>query len=167
MVLWFYFYDMIGRVTPHFLYVKPVMKIGLNALWSPESITKTCPCNEHHLTPHFYIVTTPYTPLLYSKTGVYWGIHFFLIFASKHRLLVLVRTASLRRFYSVPTIYVLSKNMKNITIFHLKIIIFTAVKYHSILHGHIGVMPRRTVFGYHGGISSLLKESSGNKWKFI
>ena len=27
----------------------------------------------------------PYTPLLYSKTGVYRGIHFFLIFALKHR----------------------------------------------------------------------------------
>ena len=40
----------------------------------------------------------PYTPLLYSKTGVYRGIHFFLIFSQKHRLWVLVRTASLRRF---------------------------------------------------------------------
>ena len=37
----------------------------------------------------------PYTPLLYSKTGVYRGIHFFLIFALKHRLRVLIRTASL------------------------------------------------------------------------
>ena len=26
----------------------------------------------------------PYTPLLYSKTGVYRGIHYFLIFAVKH-----------------------------------------------------------------------------------
>ena len=26
----------------------------------------------------------PYTPLLYSKTGVYMGIHYFLIFALKH-----------------------------------------------------------------------------------
>ena len=38
----------------------------------------------------------PYTPLFYSKTGVYRGIHF-LVFALKHRLWVLVRTASLRR----------------------------------------------------------------------
>ena len=37
--------------------------------------------------------------LLYSKTGVNRGIHYFLIFALKHRLWVLV--------------YVLSKNMKN------------------------------------------------------
>ena len=32
----------------------------------------------------------PYTPLLYSKTGVYRGIYFFLIFALKHRLWVLI-----------------------------------------------------------------------------
>ena len=35
----------------------------------------------------------PYHSLLYSKTGVYRGILFFLIFAPKHRLWVLVRTA--------------------------------------------------------------------------
>ena len=35
--------------------------------------------------------------------------------------------------YNVPTIYVLSKSKKNIAIFHLKIIVFTAVKNHSIL----------------------------------
>ena len=56
----------------------------------------------------------PQTPLLYSKTGVGSGIPIFLIFAPKHRLWVLVRTASARRFYRVPTIYVLSKNKKNI-----------------------------------------------------
>ena len=37
-------------------------------------------------------------------------------------------------------IYVLSKNKKNIRIFHLKIIIFIAVKYCRILHGHVCVM---------------------------
>ena len=36
----------------------------------------------------------PYTPLLYSNTVVCRGIPIFLIFASKHRLWVLVRTAS-------------------------------------------------------------------------
>ena len=40
----------------------------------------------------------PSTPLLYSKTGVYRGILIFLIFALKHRLWILVRTASARRF---------------------------------------------------------------------
>ena len=38
---------------------------------------------------------------------------FFSYFCSKHRLWVLVRTASPRRFYRVPTIYVLSRNKKN------------------------------------------------------
>ena len=74
----------------------------------------------------------PYTPLLYSKTGVYRGIHYFLIFALKHRLWVLVRT--------VPTIYVLSKNKKKVNIFSTKNYHFTAVKYYSILHGHVFVM---------------------------
>ena len=46
----------------------------------------------------------------------------------------------MRRFKRVPTIYVLSKNKKLITIFHLKIIIFIAVKYCCILHGHVCVM---------------------------
>ena len=32
------------------------------------SIMKTCPCNEQ----------PPYTPILYRKTGVYRGMHFFL-----------------------------------------------------------------------------------------
>ena len=36
-------------------------------------------------------VTPPYTPPLYSKTGVYRGILYFLIFALKHRPWVLVR----------------------------------------------------------------------------
>ena len=49
----------------------------------------------------------PCTPLLYSKTGVYRGIHYFLIFSLKHRLWIFVSR--------VPTIYILSKNKKNIT----------------------------------------------------
>ena len=49
-------------------------------------IMLTCPCNVHPLTPHFYI---------YSKTAVYRDIYYFLIFALKHTLLVLVKTASL------------------------------------------------------------------------
>ena len=71
---------------------------------------------------------------------MYRGLHFFLIFALKDRLLVLVRTSSLRRFLRAPTINVLSKNKKNITIFHLKIIIFTAVKSSWLMHGRVFVM---------------------------
>ena len=72
-----------------------------------------CPCN-----------VDPLTPLLYSKSGVYRGIHYFLIFAPKH----------------VHTIYVLSKNKKIINPFHLKIFFFTAVKYCKILLRHVCVM---------------------------
>ena len=46
-----------------------------------------CPCNVHPLTPHFHIVKLVFT-----------GVYIFLIFALKHRLWVLVRTASVRRF---------------------------------------------------------------------
>ena len=45
----------------------------------------------------------------------------------------------------MPTINVLSKNKKNITCFYLKIIIFIAVKYCSILHGHFCVMSLLTL----------------------
>ena len=43
-------------------------------------------------------VIPPHTSLLNSKTGVHSGITIFLIFDPKHRLWVLVRTASARRF---------------------------------------------------------------------
>ena len=87
------------------------------------------------------VTTALYTPLLYSKTEVYRGILFVLTFARKHRFSVLVRTASLRRFKRVPTINVLSKNNKNIKKKnHLKMNIFTAVKYCCILHGRVFVM---------------------------
>ena len=66
-----------------------------------------CPC----------VLNPPYIPLLYSKTGVYRGIHYFLIFALKPILLI-----------RVPTINIMSKNMKIVKDIQLKIVIFTAVK---------------------------------------
>ena len=65
--------------------------------------------------PHFYIVKN------WGLQGVYI---IFLISAQKHRLWVLIRTALLRQFYRVPTIYVLSRNMKNISIFLWKFSFF-------------------------------------------
>ena len=44
------------------------------------------------------VMKTPLHSTFISKIGEYRGIHYFLIFASKHRLWVLVRTASLGRF---------------------------------------------------------------------
>ena len=47
----------------------------------------------------------------------------------------------IEEFYQlVPTIYVLSKNKKNIKIFLMKFSIFKADKNHCILHGHVFVM---------------------------
>ena len=37
-------------------------------------------------------------------------------------------------------IYVLSKNKKNVTFFYLKITIFIAVKYYSVLYGRVIIM---------------------------
>ena len=69
----------------------------------------------------------PHTPLLYSKTGLYRGIPIFLIFFQN-----IDSTASV---LSVPTIYVLSKNVENIKNFQMKFSIFNAEKILCILHG--------------------------------
>ena len=66
------------------------------------------------LKPHFWIV----------KQGFTRSIHYLSILLKKHRLWVVVRTASRRRFYWLPTIYVLSRNMKNIRIFIWKLSFF-------------------------------------------
>ena len=54
-------------------------------------IRKTCPCNGYSLKPHFYI----------EKTGFWSGLPISLIFASKHRLWVLVSEAVLT-FTHIP-----------------------------------------------------------------
>ena len=60
---------------------------GVLDFMTVQYIRKTCLCNVYPLEPH-----------LYSKMG-YVGVYlFFLFFAPKHRLWVLVRTASARRF---------------------------------------------------------------------
>ena len=71
-----------------------------------------------------------------EKTGVCRGIPNFLIFDPKHTLSVLIRTASLRRFLCVPTMNILSKNIKNIKIFQMKFsFFFSSEKSLCILHG--------------------------------
>ena len=77
-------------MTPFVLVVFSIFEMNFHLLccccvWP---IMLTCSCN----------VYPPYTPRLYSKSGVYRDVHDFLIFALKDRLWVLVRTASLRRF---------------------------------------------------------------------
>ena len=51
------------------------------------AIRITCQCNELPLTPHFCIVKMGFT-----------GVYIFSFFALKHKMWVLVRTASVRRF---------------------------------------------------------------------
>ena len=85
---------------------------------------------------------TPYTQLLYSKTGVYRGIQFFLIFAPKQILWVLVRTASymwvLVRTASLTCTH--SMFWAKILEIHLKLSFFTDFKNRCIFHGHVCVM---------------------------
>ena len=66
-----------------------------------------------------------YTPLLYSKTGVYRGIHYFL----NEAVLTCTHNICFEQKYEN------SKHNK------LKIVIFTAVKYRCILHGRVFIMP--------------------------
>ena len=100
-------------------------------------ITKTCLYNFDPLKPHFYIVKLGFT-----------GVDIiFLISAQKHRLWVLVRTASPRQFYRVPTIYVLRRNMKNIRNF-IWIFQFLEVKFPIYLNRRVFVLlPSSTVKG--------------------
>ena len=65
------------------------------------------------LKPHFYVVKL-------TNTGVYNFSHFDPI----HRLWVLLRNASARRFKHVPTINVLDKNIKTIKHFPTKSFFF-------------------------------------------
>ena len=67
------------------------------------------------------------TPLLYNTIGVYRGIHYFLSFALKHKLWVLVLT------YTNDLCF--EKNKKNITIYH-----FYSRENYSILHRQVYVM---------------------------
>ena len=77
------------------------------------------------LKSHFYIVKLGFT-------GVYI---IFLISAQRHRLWVLVRDGS-----NEYTIYVLSRNMKNVRIFCLKTFHFLVVKCSVFLKRHVFVM---------------------------
>ena len=65
----------------------------------------------------------PYTPLLYSKIGVYRSMHYFRIFALKHRLWVLLRTSK-AVLTCAHNLFFEQKIKRNIKLFHMKIINF-------------------------------------------
>ena len=77
----------------------------------------TCPCNVHPLTPHYYIVKLGFT-------GVYIIFIFLLLNIDCGYSFESPQSKNKDCGYSL----VLSKNMKIIKIFRLKIVIFTAVK---------------------------------------
>ena len=91
-------------------------------------ITKTRLYNFDPLKPHFYIV----------KLEFIGGNIIFLI--SDHWMLVLVRTASSKRFYRVPTIYVLNRSKKNIWFFLSEKFSFLVVKFSIYLNRRVFVM---------------------------
>ena len=78
-----YYFHTKPKITPppnniyasHKLWVTYVRRCSLDAFIMP-----TCPCK----------VNPTYTPLLYSKIGVYRGIHYALTFSLNHRLWVLI-----------------------------------------------------------------------------
>ena len=72
-----------------------------------------------------------------AAQGVCRDIPVFLIFAAIHSLSVLVRTASARQFKRVPTIYVLSKNKKNVKTFQQKIFNFYSFRKICLLHWRV------------------------------
>ena len=85
---------------------------------------------------------------LYSKTGVYRGMHYSLNFALKHKVLVLVRSVlTYQLFMLVSTCtknLCFEQNMKiNSPKIQLKIVIFTTVKKRCILYGRVFVMARQ------------------------
>ena len=90
---------------------------------------------------HVYVTFTPLHPTFIY--GVCRGIPIFLI--PKHRLWVLVRTASPRGFSRVPTIYVLSKNKKKFQKFEFATENFQFFNFYNlrkiyILHGRVFLM---------------------------
>ena len=108
-------------------------RLHICSIWSRPSITayitKARLYNFDPIQPEFYIVKLRFT-------GVYI---IFLILVKKHRLWVLVRTSP-RRFLRVPTIYILSRIMKNNWNFYLKIFLFLVVKFSIYLNRRVFVM---------------------------
>ena len=94
----------------------------------------TCPSDLDPLTTHFYKEKLGFTGVYIIFSSLLQN-----IFALKHRLWVLVRTASL-----IPTIFVLSKNKENVIFFHLKLLIFRAFPKRCKLHANDFVMTVET-----------------------
>ena len=124
-------------------------------------VTKTRLYNFDPFKPHFYIVQLGFT-------GVYIIFH---ISARKHRLWVLVRTASPRRFQRVPTIYVLSRKYEKYQSFLSENFQFLEVKFSIYLNRRVFVMlsnisEYQYIFEATVAIVHMFKVSSGPLFSF-
>ena len=84
----------ITKISPIRRLLKVKVKDVLFSLQSNWTVSKVA-LSSRKLT---YIILTPLNPTLYTKTGVYRGIHYFSYFCSKHRMWVFIRTPSARQF---------------------------------------------------------------------
>ena len=85
-----------------------------------------------HITKTYLYNFDPLKSLLYSKTGVNWGIHYFLISAQKHRLWVLVRTASM--YICITPQYMFWAEIWKISVFLSENFHFLVVKFSVYLN---------------------------------
>ena len=115
------------------LFFAKCLCVGYDGPWASVSycVTKTCLYNFDPLKPHFYIV----------KLGVYRCIHYFSYFCSKNIDCVYSLEPPHRRSSNeYPQSMFLSKNVKNIRVFYLKIFSFSEVKFSIYLNRGVFVM---------------------------
>ena len=80
---------------------------------------------------------TPYTPILYSKTGVYKGIPIFLIFVPNHRLWPRRGGSNGEAVLTCTYNQGFEQTYKNYHFFPNEIVSFNAEKILCILHGQL------------------------------
>ena len=118
-------------------YNLPRVRIHHNAVNQHSFGTTNTDYNEPVITKTYLYNFDPHKPhFLYGKTGVYRAILYISYFCSKHRLWY-----SLEPPHRVPTIFVLSRNMKNIEKIYLIFFFhFLVVKFSIYLNRHVFVM---------------------------
>ena len=81
---------------------------------------------------HVCKIYTHLNPTIIYNVGKlgFTGVKFFINFDPKHRLWVLIRSASVMHFLRVHTIHVLSKNVKNIKVFRMKFLLLKKSLYY-------------------------------------
>ena len=118
---------------------------------------------------HAYIILTPLKPQFYIVKLEFTGVYVIFLILQKNRLWVLFRTASPRRFLRLPTIYVLSRNVKNIRIFYLKMFLLLMAKFsiYMYLNRRLFVMVIALLWHFYSNFI-FFEESQWNRdWSFV